>query len=145
MNRAGCPPFAKRSPPGGDGSPRTQTGPLAGLRIGYLGHFDPGYARNRILSKALRRAGADVVTLNDRRSFLLRTPALLRQALRTPVDLMLVGFPGHLDVGTARLAPTLRRARLPVISDPPLPLLQPPEDPPARPPSGLPSLPPPPH
>jgi glycosyltransferase involved in cell wall biosynthesis len=140
MQRAGCPPFAQPSPPDGDGAPSTQTGPLAGLRVGYLGHFDPGYARNRILSKALRRAGAGVVTLIDRRCFALRTPALLREALRTPVDLLLVGFPGHLDVGTARLAVALRRDRVPVISDPLISMFESAEDRRGHPPGGFGSM-----
>jgi glycosyltransferase involved in cell wall biosynthesis len=53
---------------------------------------------------------------------------------------MLVGFPGHLDVGTARLALTLRRARVPVISDPLISMLESAEDRRGRPPWGLGSM-----
>ena len=67
------------------------------------------------MRKALERAGAQVTVVTDRRSFAARTPGLLRTSLHEPVDAFLVGFPGHADVATARLAGTARRA--PVIFD----------------------------
>lgn len=90
--------------------------PLDSLTVGYLGHYDPAYARNRILIKALERAGASVVRLTDRRRFLARTPRLARLAVRVRPDLLLVGFPGHSDVATAKAASLATRA--PVIFDP---------------------------
>jgi hypothetical protein len=89
--------------------------PLLGLTIGHFGHFDPGYSRNRILAKALRRAGASVVDIRDCRRFLARTPALARTGWKANPDLILVGFPGHSDVATAKLV-SLRR-RVPVVLD----------------------------
>jgi glycosyltransferase involved in cell wall biosynthesis len=77
--------------------------PLQGLTVGRLGHHDPGYARNRILAKALRRAGASVIEIADPRRFLVRTPRLARAGWSANPDLILVGFPGHADVATARL------------------------------------------
>jgi glycosyltransferase involved in cell wall biosynthesis len=82
--------------------------PLGDVRVGYFGHFDPAYARNRILIKALRRAGATVVPISDRRRFLSRTPRLARSAASTPLDLIVVGFPGHSDVGAAKLIATAK-------------------------------------
>ena len=44
----------------------------------HFGHFDPAYARNRIIAKALGRAGASVTTVTDPRSFARRTPAFCK-------------------------------------------------------------------
>ena len=77
--------------------------PLDSVTVAYLGHYDPEYARNRTLIKALERAGASVVRITDRRRFLARTPRLARSALRTRPDVILVGFPGHSDVPMAKL------------------------------------------
>ena len=88
---------------------------LTGLRVGHLGHFDPGYARNLVMARALRAARAEVVEFADTRSILRRTPALLRRAAGQDLDLVLVGFPGYIDAALARVL-TLPR-RIPVISD----------------------------
>jgi glycosyltransferase involved in cell wall biosynthesis len=80
------------------------TKPLDGVKIAHVGHFDPGYSRNRIMGKALRRAGASVSVITDRRRYLRRTPRLAGELLRQRADLVLVGFPGHADVAVARLA-----------------------------------------
>ena len=77
--------------------------PLDSVTVAYLGHYDPEYARNRTLIKALERAGASVARITDRRRFLARTPRLARSALRTHPDVILVGFPGHSDVPMAKL------------------------------------------
>ncbi len=90
-------------------------GPLAGVTIAHVGHFDPDYSRNRIMAKALRRAGATVLTVSDRRPFARRTPPLARALLRSRPDALLVGFPGHADVLLARLIAT--RWRVPVLFD----------------------------
>jgi glycosyltransferase involved in cell wall biosynthesis len=90
--------------------------PLGGVTVGHFGHFDPGYARNRILAKALRRAGASVLEISDRRRFLARTPRLVRAGWAANPDVILVGFPAHSDVATAKLL-SLRR-RVPVVFDP---------------------------
>jgi glycosyltransferase involved in cell wall biosynthesis len=67
------------------------------------------------MAKALRRAGATVVSVEDPSTYLHRTPRLARGTLRARPDLLLVGFPGHADVPVARLV-GLRR-RVPVIFD----------------------------
>ena len=74
--------------------------PLDSVSIAYLGHYDPDYARNRTLIKALERAGASVARITDRRRFLARTPRLARSAVRHVPDVVLVGYPGHSDVPT---------------------------------------------
>ena len=89
--------------------------PLLGLRVGHFGHLDFGYARNRIVAKALRRAGASVLEIGDRRRFPARTPRLTRAGWAADPDVILVGFPGHSDVATAKLV-SLRR-RVPVVFD----------------------------
>lgn len=83
------------------------------LRFGYC---DTSYARNRIIARVLRRAGARIVDDIDSRPFARRTPHLLRGALGKKADIFLVGFPGHLDVVTARAIASTRRAR--VVFDP---------------------------
>lgn len=90
--------------------------PLDALTIAHLGHYDPDYARNRILRKALERAGASVVQITDRRRFVARTPRLARSALSARPDLILVGFPSHSDVGTAKAVSVATGA--PLICDP---------------------------
>jgi glycosyltransferase involved in cell wall biosynthesis len=91
------------------------TAPLAGLRICHLGHFSPAYSRNRIVRKALIRAGADVVEVVDERRYASRTPRLVRRGLGARCDVVLVGFPGHADVGAARVVSWFRGS--PVILD----------------------------
>ena len=89
--------------------------PLADVSVTQVGHFDPEYSRNRIMRKALERAGAEVRVLSIQQAFAGRTPRLLRASLSEPTDAFLVGFPGHGDVGLARLAGTARRA--PIVFD----------------------------
>jgi glycosyltransferase involved in cell wall biosynthesis len=88
--------------------------PLEGLVVGHVGHHDPDYARNRLMAKALRRAGARVVDLSDRRRFAARAVGFVRAIHRVRPDLVLVGFPGHADVPVARLA---ARHGVPVVFD----------------------------
>lgn len=90
--------------------------PLRGVRVLHLGHFDPDYSRNRIVAKALRRAGAEVRTVTDPRRFAFRTPRLVREITRRRArpDVVLIGFPGHADVPVARAA---SRGRIPVVFD----------------------------
>lgn len=86
------------------GSRSRRLRPLADVTLAHVGHFNPDYSRNRIMAKALRRAGAAVLTVSDRRPFMRRTPHLARELSRLRVDALLVGFPGHADVAVARLA-----------------------------------------
>ena len=89
--------------------------PLLGLTVGHFGHFDPEYGRNRNVAKALRRAGALVVDISDRRRFVARTPKLAYMGWRGRADVIFVGFPGHSDVPSAKLV--ARRRRAPVVLD----------------------------
>jgi glycosyltransferase involved in cell wall biosynthesis len=88
---------------------------LDGLTVGHFGHFDPSYSRNRIMAKALRRAGAEVVELSDGRRWASRTPGLVAGAARHHLDLLLVGFPGHADVAAAKASGLVKGA--PVVFD----------------------------
>ena len=92
-----------------------------GMTIAQVGHHDPSYARNRILAKALRRAGAEVPILSDPARWPQRTPHLYSAIRRLRVDAILVGFPGHADVFTARLG---RGPSAPVIFDAFVPLYE---------------------
>ncbi len=86
--------------------------PLDGLRICYFGHYDPEYSRNRIIQKVLRRAGAEVIDVNDHSVRLRRYYNLSKKIIREHFDLMIVGFMGHTDVPLAKLICRLRRAPL---------------------------------
>ena len=85
---------------------------LKGLRICYFGHYDPDYSRNRILRKALERAGAEIIEVNCRARGLLRFANLFIRAMRRKFDLMLVGFPGHTDMPNARLICSMKNVPL---------------------------------
>jgi glycosyltransferase involved in cell wall biosynthesis len=89
--------------------------PLIGLRVAHFGHHDPNYARNRILAKALRRVGADIIDISHRRRFPSRTPRLILDALKARADVILVGFPGHSDLAAAKLT-SLPRS-VPIVFD----------------------------
>jgi glycosyltransferase involved in cell wall biosynthesis len=88
---------------------------LDGVKVLHFGHFDPAYSRNRIIAKALRRAGASVRIVSQTGPFASRAPRLLRTMHPSDADVVLVGFPGHADVPLARLASAPRRT--PVIFD----------------------------
>jgi glycosyltransferase involved in cell wall biosynthesis len=93
----------------------SSSAPLLGVTVAHLGHHDPSYARNRILRKALQRAGATVVEISHRERFLARTPKLIVDGRKARTDVVLLGFPGHSDVGAARLV-SLRRS-VPIVFD----------------------------
>lgn len=82
--------------------------PLNGLKVCYFGHYDPEYSRNRIIKKALQRAGAEIIEINDRSQGIARYRNLLGRALRHEFDLMIVGFPGHTDMPLAKLLCSLK-------------------------------------
>ena len=94
--------------------------PLLGVTVAHVGHHDPGYSRNRILAKALTRAGASVVQVTDRRRFAARTLPLVRRAYAANPDVILVGVPGHSDLGAAKVVSMARGA--PVLFDALIPL-----------------------
>ena len=89
--------------------------PLDGLRICYFGHYDPEYSRNRIIQKVLRRAGAEVIEVNDRSPGIRRYCNLIRRSSNLRFDLMIVGFMGHTDMPIAKLICHLKR--VPIIFD----------------------------
>jgi glycosyltransferase involved in cell wall biosynthesis len=89
--------------------------PLTGLTVCHFGHYNPQYTRNRIIAKALRRTGAEVIQVCDPRSFLLRYGNIGVKGLKTEFDLLLVGFPGHTDMPVAKLLALAKHT--PVIFD----------------------------
>lgn len=90
------------------------TAPLAGVRIGHLGR-QPGYTRDRIVAKTLRRAGADVVDLGDARRFPARWWTSARALQRESLDAVVVSTLSHADVPVDRLLAS--RRRVPVVFD----------------------------
>jgi glycosyltransferase involved in cell wall biosynthesis len=89
-----------------------QDQPLHGLTICYFGHYDTNYPRHRVLKKALRRAGAEIVEVNDHSLGLARYLKLFTKSLREHFDLMIVAFPSHTDMPVARLVCSLKQAPL---------------------------------
>ena len=89
-----------------------QDQPLHGLTVCYFGHYDPDYPRHRVLKKALRRAGAEIVEVNDHSLGLARYLKLFTKSLRCHFGLMIVAFPSHTDMPVARLVCSLKRAPL---------------------------------
>jgi len=85
---------------------------LAGMRICYFGHYKPEYSRNRIIMKALRKAGAEIIEVNNQSPGILRFPILFSRGMRQKFDLMIVGFLGHSDMPLARLVCTIKRVPL---------------------------------
>ena len=85
---------------------------LKGLRICYFGHYDPSYSRNRVILKALKRAGAYVVEVHNDSRGIRRWCSLLVSGLTVRFDIMFVGFPGHTDVPLGWLIASLKRRPL---------------------------------
>ena len=90
------------------------TAPLVGTRIGHLGR-QPDYTRDRVVAKALRRAGADVVDLGDRRRFPARWWTSARAIRRQSLDAVVVSTLSHADVPVDRLLASW--PRVPVVFD----------------------------
>jgi glycosyltransferase involved in cell wall biosynthesis len=68
------------------------------------------------MAKALSLSGADVTQIADGRTYLRRTPRLLRRVAREDFDAILVGFPSHSDVPVARAV--ARAKGIPILFDP---------------------------
>ena len=86
--------------------------PLQGLTICYFGHYESDYPRHRVLKKALRRAGAEIVEVNDNSLCIPLYVKLFTKSLRCHFDLMIVAFPSHTDILIARLVCSLKRVPL---------------------------------
>lgn len=86
--------------------------PLHRLTVCYFGHYDSDYPRHRVLKKALRRAGAEIVEVNDHSLGLARYLKLFTKSLRCHFDLMIVAFPSHTDMPVARVVCSLKRVPL---------------------------------
>jgi glycosyltransferase involved in cell wall biosynthesis len=105
------------------------------MRVCYFGTYRAGYTRNKILIQGLRRAGVEVVEchvklwsgIQDRVNvasggwfrpkFILRVISVYLNLLRKyrdvgKYDVMIVGYPGQLDVYLARFLTWLRRKPL---------------------------------
>ncbi len=103
------------------------------LRVAYLGTYDPGYARNRVLIDGLRAAGAEVLEYAAPLSSSLTAARLAtaggaaklagelgrahlsllaRHRNGTGFDVVVVGYPGHLMVPFAWAVARYRHALL---------------------------------
>ncbi len=88
--------------------------PLAGTRIAHLGR-QPRYTRDRIVAKALERAGAEVITVADPRRFPQRWPRFARVIGGRRFDAVLVSTLSHADVPLTRMLVSARHT--PVVFD----------------------------
>ncbi len=109
--------------------------PSSPLRVCYFGTYRAGYSRNRILVQGLRANGVEVIEcqeplwrgIDDRVQVVSggwRRPGFWWRVVRTyarllaryrrvgDYDVMVVGYPGHLDVFLARLLSWWRRRPL---------------------------------
>jgi glycosyltransferase involved in cell wall biosynthesis len=112
MNMAGDRSSSSEAGSARESVPSRGQSPLGGVKVCYFGHYDLGYVRNRVLIKALRRSGADVIRVNDTRRFFSRAPRLAMGGLLQEFDVMIVGFPGYTDVPLAKLLGIVRRRPL---------------------------------
>jgi len=105
------------------------------LRICYFGTYRANYSRNQIMVDGLRRSGAEVIECHEslwwgiedrvqaasgswlRPAFIARVVRTYSKLLRTyrkvgDYDVMVLGYPGQLDVYLARILTWLRRRPL---------------------------------
>jgi glycosyltransferase involved in cell wall biosynthesis len=88
--------------------------PLAGVRIGHVGR-QPDYTRDRIVAKALRRVGAEVVAVGAGGRFPRRWLDSARARWHEHFDALLVSTLGQADVPLHRMASAWKRT--PVVFD----------------------------
>jgi glycosyltransferase involved in cell wall biosynthesis len=93
----------------------TKNTSLSRIKICYFGHYKPRYSRNRIIMKALRKAGAEIIEVNDQSHGILRYPKLFAKSIIKKFDLMIVGYIGHTDMPLAKLVCALKG--IPVVFD----------------------------
>lgn len=74
-----------------------------GIRVCFFGHYDPDYSRNRIIIKALQRAGATVIEVHSSYKKFTRYHFLFKTVMKSQFDVMFVGFMGHTDMPLAKL------------------------------------------
>ena len=82
------------------------------MKVCYYGAYDAEYARNIVILNSLKKTGVEIIECNDRSHILKRTFRLLYKAIFLDFDAILVGYPGHLDVFSARILSILRRKPL---------------------------------
>jgi glycosyltransferase involved in cell wall biosynthesis len=82
------------------------------MRACYYGAYHGEYARNRIIINGLKKNGVEVLECNSSLPFLKRTLKLLKKAISLDFDIIIVGYPGHLDVFSAKLISILKRKPL---------------------------------
>ncbi len=83
------------------------------MKVCYYGAYDPHYARNRIIINGLRKNGVEVIEYYDESRFFIRTFKLLRKLLSLKeFDAIIVGYPGNLDVFSAKIISKLRKKPL---------------------------------
>lgn len=76
------------------------------MTICYFGSYNPNYSRNKILIDGLRKNGVTVLECRStERSFIRRYPILFKKfwSQRNRVNVIVVGFVGHLDMPLAWL------------------------------------------
>ncbi len=92
------------------------------MRILFLGNYDPGYGRNRVIVKGMAENSVEVITCNGGTTGgvlkFLRLAVRYFQVARGHFDLAIVAFPAQESVFMARLLLFLRRlGGLPIVID----------------------------
>lgn len=82
------------------------------MRACYYGSYHKDYARNRIIINGLKKNAVEVLECNSSLPFLKRTLRLLKKAIFLDFDIIIVGYPGHLDVFSAKLISIMKRKPL---------------------------------
>lgn len=93
------------------------------MRILFLGNYDPGYGRNRVIIKGLTEQGVEVVTCNGGTTGgILKFARLVFRYLKTArghFDAVIIAFPAQEVMLLARMLLVIRRMRqhIPIVVD----------------------------
>ena len=93
------------------------------MRILFLGNFDPGYGRNRVIAKGMAENGVEVVVCNGGITGgifkFLRLTVRYFQVARGHFDLAIVAFPSQEAMFVSRFLLLWRRLRFntPIVID----------------------------
>ena len=93
------------------------------MRVLYIGNYDPGYGRNRVIVKGLAQNGAEVVQCNGGVTGglmkFIRLIARYATRARGRFDIVIVAFPAQESMFLVRLLLTYRRLihRVPIVID----------------------------
>ncbi|RLG13200.1 MAG: hypothetical protein DRN71_05325 [Candidatus Nanohalarchaeota archaeon] len=85
------------------------------MRILYFGSYNKDYARNRVLIKGLKENNVEILECSSQKSIKTRFFTLIKKAIKKDFDIILVAYPGHIDMFPAKIISLIKRK--PVIFD----------------------------